>query len=614
MPSRIAAKGYTRVLLVLNMKHFIPDETERKRFETLRGSELFAEALQDLWPESLQHQSRFSPLTNGDMATEDIGFATGVFRSLMLERLSAPAYLLNKDQAQFPSELEDNFQFKTLFKRAWARWTICIRPTMTGFFVIRLTYNYEQSPRTLIDLAKDAIKLQEPMDVLSAVRWLEYNRERYKDNPTMLVQKEDSVKALLAWLGADVDNPQTSETLYYPVQWKLALVAINMFVENGRFTIPYQDGDIHLQPAPPNLSLPLHDSYIIYHFNDLLAEPEVIDRSHRGKTRDNAKRSVSLNDFRKSNQLRNALVSLLEGTVLREPNKPDDELDSNGYFPSPRWSLADEFFTDPKANLASWSDELCLFTSRAALIMPSKKWANHEMAISTVPSATLKIQYIDYWEAIERMMEFVLEVHILAQLIERDSYKLLAQIANTIERIRADMFDGDIIIEGELKAQMAQAAHLRRIAAFVQSASHSPFWARAEYAVMKAEKLFDLLDVPRIITHIDRNIESINSVADHVDELYIADLSEKSNDKATLLSIGVAALSFIVILLVMPSFWFDLRELHEQYWPSDAIYTVILYIGTFLGAIVFVLAFLLMFMAMRRQNFKKHVSHLFNRD
>ena len=614
MPNRIAAKGYTCVVLVLNMKRFVRGEAAQKRFETVRGSTSFANALRTAWPQALQDQSRFSPQPEDEMTIEDVGFATGVFRSLMLERLTAPTYFLDKSQVQFRPDLENNFQFKTLFKRAWDRWAISIRPTMTGFFIIRLIYKYQQSPRAMIDLAKDAIKLQEPLDVPSAVRWLRYNRERYDTQPEMLAEKEQSVKALLAWLGADVDNPQASETLYYPVQWKLAVEAINFFVEDGRFTIPHKDGEIELRPSPPHQSLPLHDSYIIYHFDELLAEPGLIDNKRRGQVKAGVKVPVSLHKIRQSNQLRNVLVSLLEGTVLRDPDKPDEEIDSNGYFPSPRWSHADALFDEPEVNLASWSDELCLFTGRTALIMPSKKWRHFEMAVSTVPSATLKVQYARYWNAIERMIEFVLEVRVLVQLIESDSYRLLAQIANTIESIRADMFNGDIVIGGELKEQMARAAHLRRVAALAQSISHAPFWGRAEYAVQKAERLFGLLDVPRILVHIERNIESINSVADHVDELYIADLSEKSNDKATILSLGLAAVSFIVTLLALPSFWFDLAELNRNWWQRDDLYNVIFFSGTFLGLILVFSAVVLSVMAVRRRDIRRMMRHLFNQD
>ncbi|MCB8928080.1 MAG: hypothetical protein H6652_20940 [Ardenticatenaceae bacterium] len=613
MPHRIAAKGYTSVILVLNMKRFVHGEAAQKRFETVRGSQDFTDSLQQSWPKSFPPQARFRPLNGSDMLVEDVGFATGVFRSLLLERHASPTYNLDKTKVQFSPGLESNFQFKTLFKRAWDRWEICIRPTMTGFFIIQLVYRYQQAPRSIIDLAKDAIKLQEPLDVPSAVRWLKYNRDRYENEPDKLAEKERSVKELLEWLGADVENPHESETMYYPVQWKLAVEAINLFVEDGRFTIPHKDGAIELRPCSSKHSLPLHDSYIIYHFDELLAEPGVINRTQSRKANAGVKVPVSLHNIRQSNRLRNAILSLLEGTVLRDPDKPDEDLDANGYFPSPRWSHADALFEDQQTNLASWSDELCLFTARTALIMPSKKWRDYEMAVSTVPSATLKVQYARYWEAVERMIEFILEVRVLVQLIESDSYRLLAQIANTIEEIRADMFKGDIVIEGELKEQMARAAHLRRMAALAQSISHPPFWSRAEYAVQKAERLFSLLDVPRILEHVERNIESINSVADHVDELYIADLSEKSNDKATMLSIGLAGVSFIVTLLALPSFWFDLMEIPSRWWPFEGLYYIVLYVGTGLGLGLVSVSLVLIVMALKRQGLGKVKRNLFNR-
>ncbi len=584
MSNKIAAKGHTHALLALNLEWFLPDDHARERFETLRGSDRFAATLSEQWPQSLATQSLFAPLSGSGMSAEDVGFATGVFRSLMLERLSAPAYALDKSQIQFPANLEDNFQFKTLFKRAWDRWEICVRPTMSGFFLVRLTYNYRQTPRTLIDLAKDAIRLQEPLDVPSAARWLAYNRQRYEQEPEKLAEKERSVKALLAWLGADVDRPEASEKLYYPVQWKVAVEAVNFFISSARLSIPHPEGDIVLQPTRPSLFMPLHDSYIIYHFDELLVEPAVLDRSARGKTPAGVKVQGTPQTVRTSKQLRNGLVNLLEGTVLRDPDGPEEELDTNGYFPSPRWSRADALVDDPTFNIASWSDELCVFTARAALILPSKKWQGYEMAISTVPSATLTVQYDRYWEAIERMIEFVLEVRVLAQLIERDSYHLLTEIAHTVEYLRADLFEGDIRIGGELKEQMVRAAHLRRMAALAQSISHPQYWSRAEFAAQKADCLFELLDVPRIFDHIARNIDGINSAADHVDELYLADLSEKNNKRTAGLSNILAAVSLALALLALPSFWADLRA--QDIVERGTLYDVYLALGTVLGFVL----------------------------
>ncbi|HMQ52240.1 MAG TPA: hypothetical protein PKE64_16535 [Anaerolineae bacterium] len=45
------------------------------------------------WPQALPDQSRFIPLSDRGMTDEQVGFATGVFRSTMLRRLTGPTFL-----------------------------------------------------------------------------------------------------------------------------------------------------------------------------------------------------------------------------------------------------------------------------------------------------------------------------------------------------------------------------------------------------------------------------------------------------------------------------------------------------------------------------------------
>ncbi len=49
LKAKVTTKGYTNVVLVLNMKRFIA-EKDRKRFERLRGTKEFANILRDIWP------------------------------------------------------------------------------------------------------------------------------------------------------------------------------------------------------------------------------------------------------------------------------------------------------------------------------------------------------------------------------------------------------------------------------------------------------------------------------------------------------------------------------------------------------------------------------------
>jgi hypothetical protein len=160
------------------------------------------------------------------------------------------------------------------------------------------------------------------------------------------------------------------------------------------------------------------------------------------------------------------------------------------------------------------------------------------------------------------MIEFVIEIHVLARLLERRSFSLLEELAEIMNEIRGYLFSGDIHLHGRLPNLIADAAHLRRLAAFCQGLSDPNFWSRAEYATGKAGLLMQQLGLPHLLDQIERNISSINSVADHVDEWYMADLAEQSNDMGTILSMGLAAVSFILTLLILPSFWADLAQIN----------------------------------------------------
>jgi hypothetical protein len=293
----------------------------------------------------------------------------------------------------------------------------------------------------------------------------------------------------------------------------------------------------------------------------MLASESIVKRSKLNESSQNSQMSVDLNDVRQSPQIRQALANLVESSVLRRQGeiKEEDTTGEVGYsFPPHRWSLVDKIL---EQNLASWSDELCLLNSRTAIIMPAKKWWDYEMSVSSVPGSTLRVKYPRYWGAIERMIEFMVEIRVLAQLLESASYDLLGEIAEKINQTRSMLFSGDIKIDGQLPDLVASAAALRHQAALCQSLSHPQLWSRADFAITKANYLFDQLGTPKVLEHIERNINSIVEFVNHIDELYLADLSEKSNQSANLLSMTLAAASLTLTILILPSFWADIGQI-----------------------------------------------------
>ncbi len=575
MKGNVSARGYTNVLLVLNMKRFIREQDQGK-FEKIRGTEEFAKALRENWPKELTRQETFITIQEDkqrrgspeEMTTEQIGFATGIFRSLMLERYTFPVYALDREKVSFDDDLMTNFQFKTLFLRAWNNWSVYIRPTFTGFFAIRLTNRHLERPRSFIKLARDVLLLQESLDIRSAQNWLEGAQTRFADNTQVLGKKKRSIKAFLAWLG--VDETYSGNLSYYPLQWRLAMEACGLFVKavGSELQLGGQSEPIHLVVPKPSLSIPLHDSYVVHHFTELLASESIVKRSKSNESSESPQMVIDLNDIRQSPQIRQALANLLEGSVLRvdEEMKLEDTTREVGYsFPPHRWSLVDKIL---EQNLASWNDELCLLNPRTAIIMPAKKWQNYEMSVSSVPGATLRVKYPRYWGAIERMIEFLIEIRVLAQLLESASYDLLGEIAERIHQTRSMLFSGDIKMDERLPDLVASAASLRHQAALCQSLSHPQLWSRADFAILKANHLLDQLGTPKVLEHIERNINSIVEFVNHIDELYIADLSEKSNENANWLSMVLAAASLTLTFLILPSFWADIGQIvNPQYQP-----------------------------------------------
>lgn len=615
MHTKILAKGYTSAVLVLNMKRFVHPE-DQPRFEALRGTDTLADALRHAWPNASRQQQLFSTRKTfrrriykdtyspaDDMPTEHVGFAMGVFRNLMLERYTFPTYTLDKSQIHFEEDLRTNFQFKTLFQRIWDRWEILIRPSFSGFFVIRLTQLYRTGGRDFKQLAQDVINLQESFDVPSAWNWLRRNRERYKNQPETLKEKERSIQALLRWLGADHDS--AGEALYYPVQWKLAMEVAGWFVEHIGREIPVAGEDpIRLQKPQPSTSIPLHDSYLIHHFEELLAHPNLVPGKKKVEN-PNARIPVTVHDLRKSIFLRRALVNLVEGAILqpKQEDRAENTPPAGCEFPSPRWSITDNLMNE---NLATWNDEFCLLQARTAVILPAYKWKDHELSVSTMPGSTLRVRYSRYWGAIERMLEFVLEIRVLAQLVESVSYELLHEIVETVQQTREEITRGDIRLADDLSELLTQAAHLRRLASLVQRLNHAPMWSRAEYAIQKATHLAQELGIDETLKHIARNIDSINSVVDHVDEWYLADLAEKSNDQSNLFSFMLAAASLMLTLLMLPSFWADysiVRGVEATELFGNALPSYVYQTGNIIAAFVIILSLALVVILFKQWRF-----------
>lgn len=619
MRTLISATGYVNVIMVLNMKRFIGgDKKEQLDFESLRGTPEFADVIKNLWgKEKISPKGIFevSSDINGfsydtdQMTTEQVGFSTGIFRNLILEEHTFPTYKVNKDYIKkFPEYLLTNYQFSKLFVDVWDNWDIYIRPVYTGLFVIRLMKKYEK-PETLLNISQTVNRLQESFDIPSALRWQKRIIEDQEISEIERVSKVASIQELLEWLCGDEQD--FTKHLYIPVQARIGMEVASLFVEEiaGQIEISNQKKIILTRPQPKS-SIPLHDSYVIYHLDKLYTNKKVKvkflktdDKEIKVSDKDihkNNLEEISVQSIQDIYVAKQQICNLIEGAVLKPSqqetsgkNKKSTKLEG---FPALRKQFVNEIFDK---NMSSWDDEICLMMSRVAVFIPSKKYRDYQLVVSTLSRSTSHIKYVRYWGAIERMVELILSIRVLAQLLERMSYSLLGRTATEMHKIRGEMLDRDIKMNTENLSQLiSEAADLQRLVSLCQGLSDPHVWSRAEYGIVKAKHLINELGILVSLEHIQRNIDAINQFGDHLDELYLADLTENNNKLSLFSSTLLAGISFILTILILPSFWADIKIIegfHSKYleflliWLKDMEL-----IGSILAIIMILLAFLMM--------------------
>jgi hypothetical protein len=443
-------------------------------------------------------------------------------------------------------------------------------------------------------------------DLRSAKQKLRYFQQQEQLHPADAAKyrdKQRSIHHLLEWLGSDgADAPAQAE--YVPVQWKLAMEVCRQLVRDVGPAIELGGETIRLRDPAHSVSTPLHDAYVIYHIDELIALAPVLAKARNGAANGNdravgagarkkqtLKELVRTDDIYRSDEIRNELIALIEGSVLKKigpqpAGKPDADTspfaDRPTFFPTHHAGYLSDILGH---NCVTWNDEICLLAARAAVVMPSRQARPHELFICNFSTTKERIMYMRYWEALERMIEFCIEVRVLAQLLERMSSSLLHDFEQETHHIREGMLRQDVKMNAEaLRGLTERVANLDRMLGVGQSLGTPSIWSRAEFAIEKAQLLFQQQDVPRLFGHVERNVSSLNSLLNHIDELYLADLSEKRNGLASLTSILLAGFSLIIILFTIPSFWSDSMNINRA--AASPLYANLIPYLTPLGSIL----------------------------
>ncbi|RMD59108.1 hypothetical protein D6833_11980 [Candidatus Parcubacteria bacterium] len=587
MNAVVSAKGYTSVIMVMNLNRFVLP-ADRDVFQALRGTDEFRQTIWKQWNVALAASPWFQPVTGcvdgdeGDTLTpEQIGFATGVFRQYLLETALSPAYRFNKVayENEISAALRENYQFRHIFLPVWKQWDILVRPSVFGMLVFKLIRKYDRST-PLEQIASDVARMQSPFDISSALHWLKELEEQLGDDSLALDEKRESVQRLLSWLSGDEKGGDTPLT-YSPAQWQLAMEVSRALVKTVGFSIQIGNYKVRLFQPPPDLSHPLHDSYVIHRLDEIFASPYVLpsyreDADH--ETLEGWRQTprftvpVSIDDLFDSITVRLRLVNLLEGSLLRdtEGTASDSAGGRSRFFPHIR---ADMLGTLKEQNLATWHDELCVMNSRVALLVPSAEARNCDLFISTLPAETSKVKYSQYWQAIERMIELVAEIRVLGQLIQHSSTRLLQYSVEVLQRQRQGIFlKSSPALLREFDQVVTKTANLSRLLAIARTLNNPSTWIRTEYAFSKAEYLLQQCRVPECLQHAADNVANLNALVEHLDELFLADSSLQRERVNFIYSAAITALSLVLTVLVLPSFWADLHSLDDSLRPGAGLF------------------------------------------
>jgi hypothetical protein len=317
-------------------------------------------------------------------------------------------------------------------------------------------------------------------------------------------------------LAAHGDAPENRRSL----QIRLAMYCANRFVEGMQ-----EELVIHEKVSGQHIALPLQP----------LKEEDPVPYRQRYMTM--LFRQIAcgrcggrLGADRLRTEYRTTLAAVLEGVLVE---KEDGRL---------ALPMMDEESFDAK-DLASWGDDLCLFSPERALIYFSEKriYLSGQTGTEAVP-------YERYWECILRGIEHTVAIRAAMQSIEFYTTRYLDQVPSLTKKVmdgfvtRADKEE-----IGEMSQQVANTFNLLPLLRDVLVPTSS---YRATYAIKKFEHLNAVFNIRDIEAHVERNVDELVSFA----QFFTSMALEDDINRAGIL-IGFAAL-----MIAGPSFLNDFKD------------------------------------------------------
>ncbi|MFN8527193.1 MAG: hypothetical protein U0670_01120 [Anaerolineae bacterium] len=585
--------GTTTHFVVLNMYQFVDRGNDehgfpyRFRLDQVRGQRDFVRVLDEEWQGLIKKQGspKFRTQTDEERiaSPERVGFATGLFRTSMLQKYQSP--LFRVDLAAILQSMPDfkrfsqSSQFKPIAEAFIKNpfWEVALRPTVLGTFVVHFVH---RQPKGLpIDAIDHQLKnLQRVFDILSLLK-----ADRAVRDGGVVDEQTEYDAALYRWLvqnmGAEGSSQQQHETRdnsrrnpgRYTHPMDLVTVRLQLATTIAReflrcvtdrdrcvrvVTVPTARGEKETRftvkfSVDEPMNAPVLESYTIHHIDTLTNGGIPICRSDLDRT-DGSEIDIP--------RIRRQLTRLLEGSVLFDSTQPHDTQTD----PLIKENVAQRLFASDQA---TWQDELCLMTAHATVLWPSNKYQDFRVTTMThmeKPDGS-PFRYKDYWIALERMIEFILEIRMLVQVLDRASGQVVEDFVVHLDHTRRGMVNNDIeLTPAEMTRLSSRAANVSRLVSMGQSLSSPSNWCRVESAIHKANHLIDLLAIPDFLKDIEFDANTLINLVNHLDDLYAANLSEEGNRSSERLTLTLAAASLLTSILGLASFLADIIQVRQS--------------------------------------------------
>ena len=568
--------GNAYVILALDLAAFVTDDSLND-FQQIKGQKFF-----DQYLEKLPQKVCKGPFDLSDeyRKHEQSGYGIGVFNRVFAEDNFAPTYTVIKEKLEFPSYLLNNVQFKDRFLPVWKRWDFHLRVSSNGIVTLILHLNIPKY-REIELAAQDVMGLHYYFDMANALE----RRKEFQSNLGLdelsqaqkesIKQKIDSIEQLTAWVQERSMNHLENEKS--PVVWQMAVEVMRRWIQNidGNISLKDEAGtlwkiNLNLHPR----SGTLREIYTTYIFTSIR------DR----KNPSSLSAGLPPQEILSTPSYQQIVAAVAEGALLH--GRKDYTL------PLHNLQIANDLMGK---NLATWDKELCIVTDKSTLIYyrPLDK--------QKVAFSSREVSYEDYWLTILRLIEFGLEVKMLALLLEVQTANLLVSRLSKKRQVNKGL---STLTTDSIAIQLL---NISRLLAHTRSLSSAPLVGQANYAIRKYQFLLASFGVSEILTHAEINLSSMSQLLERSIDLDMQFQSQTVSETALAFSMVFASVSLIMGLLTFPSFvsdWINANPFFKSFWlypyfGSIGIGIMVLLTVTSLIAFVFAIV---MFVRLRRNH------------